>query len=526
MRMPLVRTTLPLALVLAAAACARPASTTTSEPTPAPAPAASAAAATPGPSAADLRRDLFAFADDSMRGRETGTPDADRAARFIVERLVPLGLEPAGDSGFYQRVPMLRTSLVATEISAATPSGKTALALGRDITVLPTLGAGAPLPKLDADADIVFAGYGIVDPVLKRNDLEGLSVGGKTVVVVNDAPAGLDSATRAKYHGINGFAARLQLLAMRQPAAVILLMPDSMYEETAGELSTLKVQLATGNTNAARVLTMIAIAPIRAGSPFVPASWPASTAPVASTGSRFVAHIQERREPFNGYNVVAVARGSDPARRGTYVAFGAHYDHIGIQPPVNGDSIANGADDDGSGSMTLLGIARSWKAGPAPRRSALFVWHIGEEEGLLGSQWFTDHPTVPIDSIVAQINADMIGRNGPDSLYIVGPAAAPNGQSRVMGTIVDSVNAALAHPFTFDRTWDTPTHPERIYYRSDHYNYARKGIPIVYFTTGLHPQYHKVTDEPQLIEYDKMARVGTLMYHVGLAVANRATRPK
>lgn len=507
--------------VIALAACARSASPTVA-PTTAPAPAAAAG----GLDAAVLERDLYAFADDSMRGRETGTPDADRAARFLVEHLAPLGLEPAGDSGYYQRVPMVRTKLVASELALTNPSGRNALGLDRDLTVLSTLGPGAPLPRLDADGDVVFGGYGIVDTSLGRDDIKGLALAGKVIVVVDDAPAGADSATRAKYTGLAGFVARLQLLAMRQPAAIVVLMPDTVYAKTSGELSSLTVALASAATDAPRMLPMIVLAPLRAGSPFVPSSWPGETAAQATTGAHLVAHVREERHPFNGYNVAAIARGSDPARRGTYVAFGAHYDHIGIQPPVAGDSIANGADDDGSGSMTLLAIARAWRAGTAPPRSALFVWHVGEEQGLLGSTWFTDHPTVPIDSIVAQLNADMIGRNGADSLYIVGPAAAPNGQSRVLGTIIDSVNAAGARPFTFDRTWDSPTHPERIYFRSDHYNYARKGIPIVFFTTGLHKEYHQVGDEPRLIDYPKMARVGTLMYHAGLAIANRPGRPK
>jgi len=132
---------------------------------------------------------------------------------------------------------------------------------------------------------------------------------------------------------------------------------------------------------------------------------------------------------------------------------------------------------------------------------------------------------VPIDSIVAQINADMIGRNNPESLYVVGPLAAPHGQSRILGEVVDSVNRSLTHPFAFNRDWDSPTHPEQIYYRSDHYNYARKGVPIVFFTSGLHADYHRVTDKPAKIDYDKLAHVDLLMLNLGTALANRDTRP-
>jgi Zn-dependent M28 family amino/carboxypeptidase len=156
----------------------------------------------------------------------------------------------------------------------------------------------------------------------------------------------------------------------------------------------------------------------------------------------------------------------------------------------------------------------------------LFVWHVGEEKTLLGSDFFTTHPTVPIDSIVAQINADMIGRNAPDLLYVVGPRAAPNNQSVVLGAIVDSVNARQASPFRLNREWDSLTHPEQAYQRSDHFNYARMGIPIVFFTTGTHDDYHTVRDEPSKIDYDKMARIAALFVDVGTALANRSTRPR
>jgi Zn-dependent M28 family amino/carboxypeptidase len=156
----------------------------------------------------------------------------------------------------------------------------------------------------------------------------------------------------------------------------------------------------------------------------------------------------------------------------------------------------------------------------------LFVWHTGEEEGLFGSEHFTAHPPVPLDSIVAQLNADMIGRNAPDSLYLVGPVAAPKGQSRLLGALVDSVNAALPRPFRINREWDSPTHPEQIYYRSDHFNYARRGVPIVFFTSGLHDDYHRVSDEADKIDYDKLARVDLLLLGVGRAVGERETRLK
>ena len=481
------------------------------------------------PSADELRRDLAVFAADSFRGRETGTPDADRAARFLAARLASLGVEPAGDSGYFQRVPLQRERYTPeSKAQLTSPAGTTPLRIGPDVVVVPTLGAGAPLPSLSADAEVVFASYGVVNPAISRNDFAGVDVARKVVVVVNDVPPGVtDAAEQRRLGGLGGISARLEQLIPRQPAAVVILVADSLYDDVAAQF-TAPIAPASEAAPAAgpRPLPMIAVAPLRAGSPFLPSDWPGNRKSRALPRTRFTASLATGREPSNSYNVIGVVRGSDPALRGTYVAFGAHYDHIGIQPAVNGDSIANGADDDGSGSVALLALARAFQQGPRPKRSVLFVWHTAEEKGLFGSARFVENPTVPIDSIVAQLNADMIGRNAADSLYIVGPAAAPRSQSLRLGEVVDSVNRASARPFAFNREWDSPTHPEQIYFRSDHYNYARKGVPIVFLTSGLHEDYHKVTDEAGKIDYDKLARVSRLLYDVGAAVGNNAERPR
>jgi hypothetical protein len=503
------------------------------------APAAPDAAAAPGPismtsrsstiTPTELRRDLYAFADDSMRGREAGTPDAVRAAAFIADRVKLLGLEPAGDSGYFQRVPMdVQEILPATRFTVTRAGAAISPALGTDLLPLTELGPGA-YGALDAAGDVVYGGYGIDDDALNRHDLRGLDVKDKVLVLIHGAPPGADSAAKAKYSGQAYLSVLLQAVLPMHPAAVVLLMtPDaqSLFEE-AGPSLLRAVSLHTGApepTAKMRVFPMILLGLANPASPFLPAGWTADAKPGAE-GATFAGHIELGRHQVNGYNVVAMSRGVDRALRDTYVAFGAHLDHIGIQSGMKPDSIANGADDDGSGSMSLLAIARASREIPHGR-SLLFVWHTGEEKGLLGSTWFTDHPTVPIDSIVAQLNADMVGRNAPDELYIVGPGAAPNGQSKVLGAILDSVNASEAQPFRFNRMYDTLTDPERIYYRSDHYNYARKGIPIVFFTTGLHPDYHKVSDSPDKISYVKMALVDRLMMDLGLTVANRRTRPK
>jgi Zn-dependent M28 family amino/carboxypeptidase len=280
-------------------------------------------------------------------------------------------------------------------------------------------------------------------------------------------------------------------------------------------------------------------------------------------------------------NVIAILPGSDPALRGQYVAVGAHSDHVGIGQPVDHDSlyafyhivrpegaddgnkpatpqdwpkvkslldslrrvhsartdsIYNGADDDASGSMGMLEVAEAFAtAKEKPKRSILFVWHVGEELGMLGSGYYTDHPTVPRDSIVAQINVDMIGRGpkalapggGTGDLQIIGSRRL----STELGDIVDAEGKKFTPAFKYDYQYDANGHPGQYYCRSDHYMYARYGIPIVFFSTGGHPEYHQVTDEPQYIDYDGLARVSQLVYNTATRVANlnhrlRVDKPK
>jgi hypothetical protein len=513
-------------ILLLAAACAAPPRTT-------PAPVTAAPLALGAVTAEELRRDLYAFADDSMRGRETATEDAARAMRFLVGRLEELGLEPAGDSLFVQRVPLQKEVFgPGTRIEVEEKGSTRPLKIGTDVAPLLNLGPGIPPTKRIAEGEIVFGGYGLSMANPKRDDLAGLSLQGKIVVVVNGAPAGVDSAKRAELEAREAITLRLTQILPQRPAAIIVLLTGKATElfEQAGPSTERAVSLQTNAPElpeSERQIPLIMLGVPIVGSPLLPTGWPADDKAQVLSGRHFTARIEQVTTKVTGYNVAAIVRGSDPALRSTYVAFGAHYDHVGIVKGTAGDSIANGADDDGSGSVALLAIARVMQQAPVkPRRSVLFVWHVGEEKGLLGSGWFTKHPTVPIDSIVAQINADMIGRNADSLLYVVGPRAAPNNQSKRLGAIVDSVNASLSPPFALNRELDDPNHSEHAYERSDHFNYAKMGIPIVFLTSGTHDDYHKASDEPGKINYAKMARVTRLLVEVGSAVANAPGRPR
>ncbi|HZF67325.1 MAG TPA: M20/M25/M40 family metallo-hydrolase, partial [Gemmatirosa sp.] len=314
----------------------------------------------------------------------------------------------------------------------------------------------------------------------------------------------------------------------------------------------------------------------------------ASMAGLASgaAGRRVAVRVRVAETPAPARNVVAILPGSDAALRGTYVALGAHNDHIGSSRapvdhdslkainaarrriyvaldddgddvltaeqqqryaaqiagltvnvdslrrlrPARPDSIANGADDDGSGSMALLEIAEQLATqSTRPRRSILFVWHTGEEKGLLGARWYAGHPTVARDSIVAQLNIDMIGRGGPAEERHGGPDYVGLIGAGRLSTELDStaqrVNRAQPRPLAFDRSLDRDGHPENIYCRSDHYEYAKFGIPIAFFFTGLHGDYHQVTDEPQYIDYPHYTRITRYVRDLAVAVADQPARP-
>jgi Zn-dependent M28 family amino/carboxypeptidase len=236
-------------------------------------------------------------------------------------------------------------------------------------------------------------------------------------------------------------------------------------------------------------------------------------------------------------NVVAIWEGGDPVLKSEYVALGAHYDHVGSGcPPVVNDRICNGADDDGSGTTALLAMAEALAKAPArPKRSILFVWHCGEEKGLWGSRYFTEFPTVPLDRITAQINIDMIGRSkkdgdtnprnaeltGPNAIYLIGSTM----MSTELGELVNEVNKSFLN-LTLDTRYDAPSDPNRFFYRSDHFNYARKGIPIIFFFDGVHEDYHRAGDTADKIDYEKMQKVARTIYMTLWEIANRPARLK
>ena len=232
-----------------------------------------------------------------------------------------------------------------------------------------------------------------------------------------------------------------------------------------------------------------------------------------------------QRFPYGGAmvpNVLAMLPGSDPELRNEYIVLSAHFDHVGVGNPMNGDSIYNGADDNGSGTTALLEVARVLAALPEaerPRRSVIFAHVSAEEKGLLGSRWWVDNPTVPIESVIANLNADMVGGEAhPDTLVILGKEYSS------LGPLIDAVNARMPelNLTTAPDLWPQ----ERLFFRSDQFNFMRREIPAIFLFTGLHDCYHRPCDDIDFVSEDKVVRVSRLLAHTVMEIANQDTRPQ
>jgi hypothetical protein len=500
---------------------------------------------------ADLMSRLYLYADDSMMGRGAGTEYNLKATAYIAAEVRRLGLLPAGDSGgYFQSVP-----LVKREFDARSSLAVDGITLRPWDDYVPRDPRRATKPFDGAPA--VYAGA-LGDSAMLSPD----QAAGKFVVIGVRFGTNLPPSAQVNRGAILGryrAAAAIAVASLdSMPPGLRAFFRDPSYalRDAAQPTDTIGLPAYVYVTDAvARSLLGAPLEDLRAG----------------AAGKTVGGSLGFSESPAPARNVVAILPGGDAALRGQYVAIGAHNDHVGFDrtpvdhdslrayngaarrlelaapgmpltaeqrasirlnadslrrgAPARPDSIYNGADDDGSGTVSVLEIAEAFAGTRArPKRSLIFVWHTGEELGLFGAQHFTDHPTVPRDSIVAQLNMDMVGRGRADDEVLGGPAylqlIGTRRLSTELGDLIETVNKARRQPFAFDYQFDASGHPEQYYCRSDHYMYARYGIPIAFFTTGNHRDYHQVTDEPQYIDYDKLTNVTQFVHDVALAVAN------
>ena len=524
----------------------------------------------------DLRDWLTYISSDELEGRAVFTAGFGLAAAYVEDHLRAWGVKPAGDRGSYlQTVRVLGVKTTSRSTVSVTVNGETrTFADGEGITFPKNMGGKR---RFTAER-VEFAGYGLDAPGAGRMDFRGQDMKGAAVVWLGaNGPKNLDqSVFRRVLTGRSRYATE-QLGA----AASVGPAPEPGGSGRSGRAGGSAAGGADGAGRAGGAGATGRGAPLPAADfttvqrldtpspPTVTANddfftFLFSQAPEKYDELKRKASAQEELPSFRvsgatltftvdadyqivrtqlTRNIVGVIDGSDPQLKSTYVAFGAHYDHVGyaegevtrgddgarragapgrVTPGAEDDRIWNGADDDGSGTVAIMALAKAFAEGPKPKRSLLFVWHTGEERGLWGSRYFADYPTVPMDRIVAQLNIDMIGRNRDDkaseanTVYLVGSDRI----STELHNLNRTANAAMAKPLTLSYEFNDPTDLEQIYYRSDHYSYAAKGVPIIFFTTGLHPDYHANTDEVSKIEFDKMTRITQMVYDTAARLAN------
>ncbi|MFN8581260.1 MAG: M28 family peptidase [Gemmatimonadaceae bacterium] len=453
----------------------------------------------------DLRRHVFVIADDSMGGRDTPSPGLELTARYIAEEFRKAGVRPAGDSsGYLQRYPIAtKVTDVASTVRFQVGDTRLDVTLGRDARWTMGPRTGRPI----AATTVLLAGP--LGPDVTRS----ISVKGRTILWAIDYTQPLGAQLTA-----------LDSLVAQHPAALVLLS----NRDSASFAARVELQLKPS--------VVVGIPPVT-GPVVVEVHERAVGAVLAAVGTSveelrhanapvvrdlpelmIVTTVRESvQHQVTAPNVVGILEGSDPVLRNEFVVCSAHMDHVGIRKNVAGDSIWNGADDDASGTAAIVELAKALAVAP-PRRSVLFVTVSGEEKGLWGSDHFTAHPPVPIDRMVADINLDMIGRNWKDTIVVIGK------EHSTLGARLERVNAQ--HPELGLQAIDDIWPQESFYFRSDHFNFARRGVPILFFFNGTHADYHEPSDSPDKIDYEKEARIVRLVYYLVQDVASDAERPR
>lgn len=502
--------------------------------------------------AAQLKDYLYFIASDEMEGRDTPSRGLDTVAKFIALNLSRWGLKPAGDNGtYFQRIALQRTKLdpagTRVEINGQTFN------YGEDVLGEPVAGT--------VSAPLVFVGHGWVVKAKNIDAYQGIDVKDKIMVVLgggipkgvtfadlSGGKQGVDWITPGGYaetHGAKGIIAipNKQVLSnwdrLKQNAAMNGTIAVEKFQKPGEQPKIPRITLSE------KALNALLQGESQTAATLLDRDQADSVKPFEfSAAKKVTMTVGIKTEEVFTQNIVAVAEGRDPVLKNEYVALGAHYDHVGTGTPGGGrapsvnnpsDVIWNGADDDGSGTTALLAIAETLGKNPPPKRSVLFVWHCGEEKGLWGSRYFTDNPTIPLDRIVTQINIDMIGRSraagdtnplnaklsGPGEIFVIGSKM----MSTQLGELSENTNHAYLN-LSLNYKYDDPKDPNRFFYRSDHYNYAKHGVPIIFYFDGEHEDYHRPGDEPQKIDYQKMEKVTRTVFVTMWELANLPVRPK
>lgn len=478
--------------------------------------------------ASSMRAHLEILASDSLEGRETGMKGQKMAAEYIENQFKKFGLKPGAGDGTYQQ---------SFPIVVEKPGGGKVNIEGNELTFIDDYFYLGSYPEQSISfKSLVFVGYGIEDE--KWNDYsESIDLKDKLVVMLSGEP----KADNGKYvisgEDFPGEWSRDRFkkikLAQEKGAKSVIIITEGYTQLINGyKRYLLRKQTRLVKENERKILPFFYV-----NDETVPAQLnaklPNTIAKYIKKGKLKMAEIPTNTtlsiipdvKELNSENVLGLIEGTD--KKDEYVVITGHYDHLGI----DGDKIYNGADDDGSGTTTVLALAEAFAAakdsGFAPRRSILFMTVSGEEKGLLGSEYYTDHPVYPLENTVCNLNIDMVGRldekhaDNPNYVYLIGSDKLSTELHQLSELAnKESVNIEL------DYTYNDPKDPNRYYYRSDHYNFAKNNIPVIFYFNGTHDDYHKETDTVEKINFEKMEAIGRLVFHTAWKVANRDGRLK
>ncbi len=528
-----------MALALLLAACQRPA----------PLPPADGFDATASAHARRIEADVRFLADDLLEGREAGTRGFDLAALYVAQRLRAIGLRPAGDDGgYFQRVPLLR---------ASREDGGGSVVVQRDTGTVELKFREQFLPQLDFDrtqsqvtAPAVFVGQAVHAPELDHDDFIGLDLRGKIAVLMHGAPRRFDTDRRAFY---SSFREKFRALVERGAVGAVIVAtqdeekrqpwargaqnwarPGMRLRGSDGRAIDTFPQLAVvANVSAASADAVLTAGGHSAAELFRDAR--EGTLRGFDLPGTITLSARNRIEQTQSRNVVALLPGTDAALKREHVVFSAHLDHLGIGAPVKGDAIYNGALDNALGVAIMLETAQQLAlAKTPPKRSLLFVAVTAEEKGLLGAEWFARNPSVPRDSLVANINMDMPVMRVPTRDVV--PIGVEHSS---LQAVLDQAAAEVGVDLTPD-----PSPEESIFIRSDQYAFIRTGVPAVYLTGGmvardagidarqqfrafLADHYHQPDDDAeQPIQYADAARLAQLNARIGQLIADAPQRPR
>ncbi len=483
----------------------------------------------------DLRMYLSVLSSDQLEGRETGTEGNEKAAQFLASQFKSFGIPGYREDGsYYQDVVFTRTDW--GEVSVVTQ--KKEYKHMWDFLCMKQYATQQEVFRLE---DIVFAGYGVDDP--KHRDYAGLDVRGKAIMIYEGEPVnkrGKYCVTGTKDPSRWSRDWRMKMQAAQDQGVAVVFMIASDFKKLAGQSRRFMVgpSITLGEniekTNGpALVIISSAMARelmgaqiddvIEARNRINKGKRPKSV--TLRTPFTFTSRMDLNR--ITGSNVLGYIEGTDPQLKHELVVVTAHFDHLGKR----GDDIFNGANDNGSGTSTVLEIAQAFslakQKGIGPRRSVLTMLVTGEEKGLLGSKYYVQNPVFPLDKTVVDINVDMVGRidklheDNPDYIYVIG--------SDRLSTDLHRINEEMNAKHTqldLDYTYNAPDDPNRYYQRSDHYNFAEIGIPAIFYFNGSHEDYHRPSDTIEKIDFDAMAKIGKLVFYTTWELANRDERIK